>query len=117
MAHHDDSTSQQDDQSSSTEWAPGGEQAPEQEEGRREAQAESEQGLVAASEAAYEQSNMQEDGVPQQSEIGTPPQGATEPVDPTMDHQDDETPSTSPEEPPEREAVPVLSERLEAPGD
>lgn len=117
MANHDD-TGQQDALDSSTGWTPNGEQAPEQE-GRFTGQGESEQshqGIVPAQEAVQEHMRLHEHAVPQ-GEVGTPPEGALEPDSPTSDHQDDGTPSSAPEEQPEREVVPVPAARLEAEGE
>jgi hypothetical protein len=118
MANHDD-TGQQNTLDSSTEGALNGEQVSEPEEGRHVVQSEAEQGhqsMVPAQEAVHEHMSLKESRM-LQGEVGSPPQGALEPGSPTMDHQDNEAPSSATEEQPERETVPVLAQRLEAEGE
>ena len=118
MANHDD-TGQQDTLDSSTEGALSGEQTSGQEESRLTGQGESEQrhqGIMPAQEAEQEHMRLQEHAVPQ-GEVGTPLEGALELDSPTSDHQDEGTPSSAPEEQPEREVVPVPAAQVEAEGE
>jgi hypothetical protein len=119
MAQHDERASQPEQQDSSTEWVPTEEQAPEQEMGRHAGQDESDQSqqdLVPALEAQDEHTDLQEHGGPPQGEIGSPASCGGEPVEPRMDQPNDETPSTSPAELPEQEAMLVPSEPQGAAG-
>src|SRR5215472_10118613 len=117
MANDNDGAGQQDTQDNgSTEWTSSGEPPLEQED-RHTGEGESEQGhqgMVPSEEAAYEHSSLQEHEVPPQDEIGPQLQGAGELVDPTMEQQDEETPTSAPEELPEQELVPVPAEHMEA---
>ena len=110
MTNHDHSADQQDAQGSTTQIEPevqtleqeAAERPPSQDESDQD-----QQGTFAAQEAEREHLGLEEQGVPQPDELGTP----------TLEHQDDEITRSSPEEPPVAVTVQVPSESLEAAGE
>ena len=120
MTDHDQSADQQDAQGSTTRIEPEV-QALEQEAAERppslDESDQDQQGTFAAQEAERKHLGLQEQGVPQPGELGTPPQDAGERGNPMLEPQEDDITSSSPEKPRVPVAFPVPAEPLEAAGE